>query len=287
MNTETVKKVLRGIRRIVEQNEKLSINEVRIIVALERAIARLIHDRVLQKHLIFKGGFVLLKNYDSSRFTRDVDALALAISKEKISELVGEVLSVDLDDGLWFGDLKVNELTEAGQYGAYRFGFAFQIGEPEQKKIHNLARLHIDIGFSDRVSGIHADSKMIPILKGDPPLCWNIYPLEYIVAEKLHTLIQRGSANSRAKDIFDLVHLIPKCVDKKALVAAVQNVFDHRKAPLPKSFAETIVGIDNVFLTQGWPSVKTLASKPSFEETWQSLITFLAGVDGTMISYRS
>lgn len=42
---------------------------------LERLVARLIAEAELQKHLVFKGGFVGLKVYNSARYTVDVDAL--------------------------------------------------------------------------------------------------------------------------------------------------------------------------------------------------------------------
>ncbi|MBI3901121.1 MAG: nucleotidyl transferase AbiEii/AbiGii toxin family protein, partial [Chlamydiia bacterium] len=40
-------------------------------------------------------------------------------------------------------------------------------------------------------------------------LSWSIYPIETIIAEKLHALINRGHLNSRSKDVFDLVAFLP------------------------------------------------------------------------------
>ena len=75
------------------------INELRVIIALERAVARVERHPELAEHLIFKGGFVLLKVFESTRFTRDVDALAVSIAKEHLKNLVCESLVVDLNDG--------------------------------------------------------------------------------------------------------------------------------------------------------------------------------------------
>ena len=84
MNQEKAKQVLRKIKAFSKEQTQFGINEIRVIVALERAIARLTQNKDLDEHLIFKGGFVLLKSYQSERFTRDADALAVNISKQEM-----------------------------------------------------------------------------------------------------------------------------------------------------------------------------------------------------------
>ncbi len=74
--------VLRKIKALASHDSRLSINELRVIIALERAVARFEHEPLLAEHLVFKGGLVLLKSFDSLRFTRDADALAIGISSE-------------------------------------------------------------------------------------------------------------------------------------------------------------------------------------------------------------
>ena len=69
--------ILRKIKALASRDSRLSINELRVIIALERAIARLEYEPILAEHLVFKGGLVLLKSFDSLRFTRDADALAI------------------------------------------------------------------------------------------------------------------------------------------------------------------------------------------------------------------
>ena len=97
-----------------------------MIVALERAVARLEKHPKLSSHIIFKGGFVLFKTVDTTRFTRDVDALAIGISRQKVPEMVEAALNLDLNDGLWYGDLIVEDLVDQGPYGGFRFNCAFK-----------------------------------------------------------------------------------------------------------------------------------------------------------------
>ena len=85
---EKARKVRNAILKIVKNDELLSPNEIRIILSLERIVARLSHDPILDKHLIYKGGFVLIKTLGSSRFTRDLDALGVNLEKLQVESLV-------------------------------------------------------------------------------------------------------------------------------------------------------------------------------------------------------
>ena len=78
--------------KLIEKKSPLSINELRIVTALERVVTRIESTIELAEHIIFKGGFVLFKVYDSSRFTRDVDAIGKNIDFERIKELVPAAL---------------------------------------------------------------------------------------------------------------------------------------------------------------------------------------------------
>jgi predicted nucleotidyltransferase component of viral defense system len=280
MNSEKVKHIRRALKKVAEEIPQLQINELRVILALERVIARMASHSALSQHLIFKGGFVLFKQFESSRFTRDADALAIAISKPKLKDMVAQALMMDLDDGLWFGDIQIKELQEQGECGAYRFVCAFQIGEPEKRKIHKLPRVHIDIGFSDNLLSDPPPQQMLSILQDVEPVSWKVYSPEQIISEKLETLFQRGVENSRAKDVYDLVYLLPRGQDKKVILSAIHNTFENRGTPLPKSFFEEAKKIDDLtFLEMAWPGVRILKNKSSFDDTWNALLECLKKLD--------
>lgn len=95
----------------------------------------------------------------------------------------------------------------------------------------------------------------------------------------VQTLFDRGSANSRAKDVYDLVYLFPRCKDRGALMAAVRRTFENRETRLPESFVKQVNQIDNTILSHGWPGVKILQEKPDFESAWETLIKHLKGLD--------
>ncbi len=81
-----------------------------------------------------------------------MDALALGLSRKQVPKLMEEALSQDLQDGLWFGDIKVSDLKMKGIYGGYSFCVAFAIDRapsPKDPKIKKFSRISIDIGFED------------------------------------------------------------------------------------------------------------------------------------------
>ena len=275
------RRVMNALKKIAKEARGSSINELRMIVALERAVARLENHPRLSSHIVFKGGFVLLKTIDTSRFTRDVDALAIGISRERVSEMVARALKLDLDDGLWFGDIKTEDLVDQGSYGGYRFNCAFQIGDPpkEESKIKKLSRIHIDMGFGDPVEVIPAKRPMTSILPDGKPVSWSVYPLEYIFAEKLEALFSRGSANSRAKDVYDMPIVFLECKDKQKLRKAVLRTFSHRSTPVPDSFESGARSFDLSVLRSAWRSVELTEQTQSFEETWDELLGCLGRLD--------
>jgi predicted nucleotidyltransferase component of viral defense system len=271
---DQAKRIVKALKSMATDKPGYTLNELRVTLALERAVARIGSQQMLADHIIFKGGFVLLKRIHSTRFTRDVDAIALGISKKTLPNLMNQALSLNLEDGFWFGDAEVEDISKDEPYGGFRFRCAFQIGDPpeEKSKLKNLSRIHIDINFDDQMEPVPKKSKMNSILSFSPPVSWRIYPLEFIFAEKLETFVSRGSENSRAKDIYDLVRIFPSCTDYPALADAVTRVFSHRGTERPKSFEKFSALIDPAMISRAWPSVLiTSGEKRDFHEEWKAL----------------
>jgi hypothetical protein len=259
-----------------------------VVLALERVVARIEAHKGLRDKLVFKGGFVLLKSFGSQRFTRDLDALAQDIPKQRLLNHMTEALAMDLKDGLYFGDVAVEDLIDQGQYGGYRIKIPFQIG-PLPKEVHKrkkLSRVHVDVGFGDVILGKPKLSKVGSIVEGEAPLSWRIYPLESIFAEKLETLVSRGSGNSRAKDLFDLVILFDEVRERRALKGAIKKTFSNRGTEMPTSFAEFFARLDLTILERSWGSVELTGGKMSFASCQRRLRVVLKGIDKLLARKR-
>jgi hypothetical protein len=275
---EKARKIRAELTQIASGKDSWSINELRIVLGLERIVARLIHHKELEKHLIYKGGFVLMKALGSDRFTRDLDALGVGIDKDKVVKLVPLALDADIQDGFWFGDVQIKPLDEQGEYGALRFDCAFQIGDPQTDKLSKLSRLHFDVGFGDTIPKQLATTSSESLLKGESPISWKVYPPEFIFSEKLQTLVSRASANSRGKDVYDLALLFEKCEDKKSLNEAVKATFKTRQTDIPESFHDFAKNLNLKQIEASWRSVR-IAQDLDFETVWKRTLAMLKKFD--------
>jgi len=282
--SENTKKVINAMNKLTKISV-LSVNELRIIVAIERLIARIDYYKPLETKLIFKGGFVLLKAYNSLRFTRDIDALAVEISKDQLIKDISEALSVDLEDGISFAPFTVKDLTH-GDYGGFRFIVPFQIGDlpKEEHKIKKLSCLHFDVAFDDKINRF-VNSSLKELIPQEKPISWSIYPIENIFAEKLQTLVSRESFNSRAKDLYDIVLISEQIGELKKAIPFIQNIFKNRNTEIPKSFSNFFNNLDLSLLEKSWNSVTLLGMNMSFKECCVELNKILKNIDSMMVPF--
>ena len=189
-------------------------------------------------------------------------------------------LAPDLDDGFWFGDVEVESLDDQGEYGALRFTCAYQIGDPPAKKeaLKKLSRIHFDVGFGDAIPVDLKRSTMPSLLSFDSQTSWRVYPPEFIFSEKLQTLVERASGNSRAKDVHDMALLFEMC-DLKKLLKAISATFARRQTTLPESFLTFADSLDTRLLQSGWSSVKLSDEEKPFPASWNLVKAHLAKID--------
>lgn len=237
---------------------------------IERLAVRILLEPRLSQAVVFKGGYVSLRVHHSPRYTVDLDALLKSGTLEKIRKPVCEAAEKDIDDAVWFRFESSLDLKTQGEYGGLRLTFRSGIGEVLQ----NLKRaqiINLDIGKGDPIvpGPVLVET---PYLLGGGSLTWYVYPVETTVAEKLHTLITRGSENSRSKDIFDLCVLIPKC-NRSSLHQALQKTFEFRGDPLPANLHGALTRIDVGLLKRGWESaVGSMTERVEFDSAYSNLL---------------
>lgn len=108
---------------------------------LERLVARLTADEILREHLVFKGGFVGLRVYESARYTVDIDALVVKANIEEILGLAKTSTERDLDDGVWFRFESQLELATQGEYGGVRQSYRAGNLNSRSKDVYDLKTL--------------------------------------------------------------------------------------------------------------------------------------------------
>ena len=243
---------------------------------IERLVRRLVADKKLASLLVFKGGFVGLRVYNSSRYTVDLDALLRKSNLEATLALTSEAAEADLDDGVWFRFESQMDLEAQGEYGGIRQIFRAGFGVLP-KKIAKAQIINFDIGIGDPVSPV---ASKIQTLLSDEELSWSVYPIETIIAEKLHALVARGNLNSRSKDVFDLVAFLPKA-KAAALRDSLAKCFKYRETKLPDRLSDVVKDLDTKTLERGWLSaVASIQDAPKFPATFANLISLLEEFDG-------
>ena len=126
-------------------------NQLMTIFLLERAAARLMADDQLQKNLIFKGGYVGVRVYNSPRYTTDLDAVVRGMSKDEATQKIKVAMPIDGGDGVWFQFESAGALKAQGDYGGIGLVFRGGLGNPPPK-ITKAQLINIDLGIGDTVT---------------------------------------------------------------------------------------------------------------------------------------
>jgi predicted nucleotidyltransferase component of viral defense system len=241
---------------------------------IERLISRLMNDKKLSNHLVFKGGFVGLRVYESPRYTIDLDALLLKANIETTLELVKKKAEYDIDDGVWFKFEDQVDLATQGEYGGIRQVYRAGIGEV-LKNLKKAQVIHFDLGIGDPVTPGPIKIETPSYLSQVENISWSVYPIETIIAEKLHALISHGDQNSRSKDIHDLAIFLPKA-NSKVLREALKRCFNFRETDLPESFLSPLKQLNTERLEKGWASaISSIPNASTFKSSFEALIKLI------------
>lgn len=200
--------------------------EVLQLAALEGFLARL-ERSPHRTRLVVKGG-VLLAAFDARRPTRDVDLLALRTPNDvdAVRRIVAEVAAEEVQDGLVIDldAVTAQPIREGDVYAGVRVTLWATLA---------TARLvfHVDVNVGDPIWP-GPEATPLPRLLGQGPIVLAAYPLGMVLAEKIVTAIQRGTANTRWRDFADLVVLArTRHVDGSELERSISEVARFRGAP--------------------------------------------------------
>ncbi len=116
--------------KLLAKKQKINTAKLQTIVVLERVVARLLTRDFIREHMIFSGGFVMIKSYDSERFTKDLDAIIRNIPVRKFFEELKTALATDLGDGFHFWNIEEESLDIKSVYAGIRYKFHYKLGEP-------------------------------------------------------------------------------------------------------------------------------------------------------------
>lgn len=179
-----------------------------------------------QNNFILKGGLLLSAMFGiDNRTTRDMDITikGIDVSKEKMIEILNDILSIDLDDGVKFKVVKITNIREEDEYGGNKYHLV--------AKLDNLkVALEIDISTGDKITPRELNYEYTSLFE-NKKIYIDTYNMETIMAEKIETILTRGNYNTRMKDFYDVYMFLTKLkadINIQNLRLSIKNTFNRR-----------------------------------------------------------
>jgi Nucleotidyl transferase AbiEii toxin, Type IV TA system len=94
-----------------------------------------------------------------------------------------------------------------------------------------VIQFNVDVNVGDPLWPTPDDVE-VPRLLGGPPIVVRGYRIELVLAEKVVTAIQRGTANTRWRDFVDIATLAERHIDHHVLVESIRRVAAFRRVPI-------------------------------------------------------
>lgn len=197
-------------------------------------LQRFMFERILERislseykdNFILKGGLLLSAMFGvDNRTTKDMDVTikGIDVSKDKMLNVLNEILSIDLKDGVKFDVIDITDIREDDEYGGNKYHIVARL---QNMKVN----LEIDISTGDEVTPRELKYKY-PLLFEDKSIIISSYNLETILSEKIETVLRRGKYNSRMKDYYDIYMFLTRLykeIDFRIMNEALINTFKKR-----------------------------------------------------------
>jgi predicted nucleotidyltransferase component of viral defense system len=205
------------------------------LYALECFLDRLVHSEFAD-NFILKGG-VLLAALDARRPTRDIDfaALDLENAAEAVLSAVRTIAAISLQDGINFDPdgASAEAIREESSYSGIRISLRGTLSRA-------VIRFHVDVNVGDPIWPAPQQISLPRLIDG--VIVVRGYPLEMVLAEKIVTALERGTANTRWRDFVDIYVLTKRySIEASTLNSSIQRVARFRNValtPLRSALAE-------------------------------------------------
>lgn len=181
---------------------------------------------VYSRMFIIKGGFLISAIVGlSTRSTMDIDATlkGMTLDKETMYRAFIDICSIKTGDGIEFKVLSIEEIQEGGEYPGLRIHLSGRLQTI-------ITPFSVDLTTGDEITPSALEFVYKPVF-GDEPIKLQAYNLETVIAEKVETILRRGTTNTRMRDFFD-VYLLFKTrgreIDLEILKRAIKHTSEKR-----------------------------------------------------------
>lgn len=193
--------------------------------------------------------------------------------------VLNEILSINLKDGVKFELVDVTDIREDDEYGGNKYHL---IGKLENLKIN----LDIDVSTGDKVIPKELQYSYSSLFEDKNILIYT-YNVETIIAEKIETILRRGQYNSRMKDYYDIHMFLTKfkdIINSDNLELSIKNTFSKRNSldylEYYKQILDGIISYNRIVkLWNGYAKKNKYANDIKFEEIIKELEEFISSLD--------
>ena len=243
---------------------------------MERFLERISLSEYRDK-FILKGGMLVAAMIGlESRTTMDIDGTVKGAngSVEDVEQVIAEIVSVPMDDGVEFQIKRISEIMDEAEYPGIRVSM-------ETKFDGVRTPLKIDISTGDAITPREVRYKFKLMLEERYIDIW-AYNLETILAEKLETVVSRSTTNTRMRDFYDL-HMLCQLFGQTIVPADLSAalIATARKRNTEKYLADAVDAFDEIETDENmvklWGAYQKKFSY-ACDVPWNSIMTSVRGL---------
>ena len=247
INIESIK----GKIRSLAEKKNLKSQEVLQIYFFERFLERLSKSNY-KNNFVIKGGFLISSLIGiENRTTMDMDTTikGIPLEEEKIKDIVEEIISINVEDGIKFEIKDISYIREEDEYENFRISLIANVGKTKNP-------MKLDLTTGDAITPREIEYTY-PCIFTKEDIKIMAYPLETILAEKYETIIRRNITTTRMRDFYDIYTLYKLKKDEinyEILKEAVERTSDKRGSQeIIKDYEEIIEDIkEDSYLRSLW-----------------------------------
>lgn len=193
---------------------------------MERFLERISLSRY-KNNFILKGGMLISAMVGiDNRSTMDIDTTIrnIQLTIDQAEYIINEIINVHLEDGITFILQNMSEIMSEDEYTGVRVHMEAML---ESMK----TPLKIDISTGDVITPSEITYKY-KLMFENREIAILAYNMETVLAEKLQTVLSRGTANTRLRDFYDIYILQEKIssVDTDKFIAAFRATCQRRNS---------------------------------------------------------
>lgn len=211
------------IKRIANE-EQIPAQVVLQNFMFERFFARL-SKTTIRENLIVKGGTLISQYLGlSKRSTMDIDLTMLGakLSEHTITQYLGMVFKVDLDDDIGWDLKSIAPIRHDDMYGGFRVKLI-----ATYKGI--IVPFSIDISTGDAITPEPQDFIFMSRFTPNGNFRIKAYTIETVLAEKVDAILSLGVLSTRPRDYYDTYMILSTVkYDNARLSSALRSTVTHR-----------------------------------------------------------